>query len=88
MSERRCANPTCDVREQRATTRDGRPTVNLEPASGLCLTCLVARAKLQTTYHSRRESQQGRLVDTRAAAATPRAPGVFDPRAAAARNDD
>lgn len=58
-----CGEPEC-----RWTDAAGRQHLNLEPTSGLCLACLVARAK------------------GRPARQKPSAP-VFDPRAAAARND-
>jgi hypothetical protein len=55
----------------------GRPRLNLEPTSGLCLKCLTDRAV------ERRASQRAAK-----AAATAEQPAMgFDARAAAARND-
>jgi hypothetical protein len=87
---RTCAG--CGIPERRWEDRRGRPQVNLEPFSGLCRPCLTKRSAErqaeQLTFHSRLAARTGEVIDTRTPPRDPRDPPVFDPRAAAARNDD
>jgi hypothetical protein len=78
MTDRRCAN--CGTPEQRGIDGNGRPRVNLNPLTGLCVKCTVSAATGRRTFHSRRDDRKGEVIDTKAL--------PFDGRAAAARNDE
>lgn len=67
VSERTCAN--CGTPEERKRDARGRNVVNLDPLSGLCLVCILARAAGTKAFHSRREDRKGEVVDTKARAA-------------------
>lgn len=42
MTVRTC--PSCGLEEQRGVDAGGRPTVNLDPTTGLCVNCTVTAA--------------------------------------------
>jgi len=63
MTARACTG--CGTPEQRGFDAKGRPTVNLNPLTGLCVTCTVKAAVTRTSFHSRREDRRGDVVDTK-----------------------
>lgn len=82
MTTPRCC-PDCGLEEHRKLDERGREVVNLSPMTNQCVTCLGKAALAKHIFRSRLITNAGEQRDIRIACRE-----RFDPRAAAARNDE